>query len=461
MQTTKTTDTHVYALRARLTGDFVMPGDEGWDEARMAWNLAVDQQPAAVALPETAGDVVAVVEFARDAGLRIAPQGTGHNAGAIETLADTILVKTSRMRGVHVDPVERTVRVDAGVTWGEVTAAAAPHGLFALAGSSHDVGVVGYTLGGGLSFLSRKHGLAANSVTAIEIVTADGEFRRVDADNDPDLFWALRGGGGSFGVVTALELRAYEYTEIFMGMLVFPWERSAEVLHAWRELVPSLPDEMTTVGRILQVPPLPDIPEQFRGRQLVVVEVIHVGDEARGAELIQPLRDLGPEADTVAMSPAPALQMLHMDPPEPVPGASDYAMLDDLDADAIDRIVELAGPGSGSPLLSVELRQLGGAIAEDLPEHGARGTLPGGYIMFAVGMVMGPGAKEAIEAHAGRLVEALADYKAESGYLNFAEAPTDPAELYGEEAYGRLRAIKAGYDPEDLFRSNHPVPAAR
>jgi FAD/FMN-containing dehydrogenase len=451
----------IAALRARLTGDFVLPGDESWDEARMAWNLAVDQNPAAVALPESAGDVVAVVEFARDAGLRVAPQGTGHNAAPLSTLSETILLKTSRMRGVQVNEVDRIARVEAGGTWGDVTAAVSEHGLTALAGSSHDVGVVGYTLGGGLSFLARKHGLAANNVTALEIVTADGEFRRVDDNNDPDLFWALRGGSGNFGAVTAIEFRLFDIQTVYAGMLAFPWERSAEVLHTWRELAPSLPDEMTTVGRILQLPPLPEIPEFLRGRKLVLVEAVYLGDEAEGAELLKPLRALGAEIDTLATIPTAALQMLHMDPPEPVPGASDYAMLDALPAEALDTLIALAGPDSGSPLLSVELRQLGGAVARAKPEHGVRGTFPGAYVMFAVGMAPTPEAVSVVEGHAGRIASALAAHHSDSGYLNFAERVLDPAELFDDESYGRLRAIKAAYDPEDVFHANHAIPPAR
>jgi FAD/FMN-containing dehydrogenase len=461
MLTTETLTPQVHAVRARLTGELVLPDDSIWDEARRAWNLAVDQRPAAVAFPESAGDVVAVVELARDLGLRVAAQGTGHNADPLGPLGDTILLKTERMRGIDVDPVARVARVEAGVTWGEVTAAVAEHGLTALAGSSHDVGVIGYSLGGGLSFLSRKHGLAASNVTAIELVTADGAFRRVDAENDPDLFWALRGGGGSFGAVTAIEFRLFDHTHVYAGMLVFPWERSSEVLHAWNELTPSLPDEMTTIGRILQVPPLPDIPEPVRGRKLVVVEAIYLGDEADGAELLRPLIELGPEMSTLATIPTAGLQMLHMDPPEPVPGASDYAMLADLPAEALDKLVELAGPGSESPLISVELRQLGGAVAEAQPHHGARGTFPGRYILFAVGIAPDPDAVALVRGHAGRIVEALSEHHAESGYLNFKEQAGDAADLYDEDSYGRLRAIKAGYDPEDLFRSNHPIPPAR
>ncbi len=463
MLTTQTLEVHAEALRARLTGELVLPGEAGWDEARQAWNLAVDQQPGAVVLAETTGDVVAVVEFARENGMRVAPQGTGHNAGPMKLLADTILLKTSRMRGVVVDPVARVARAEAGAIWGDVNEQLLPHGLWALSGSAHDVGVVGYTLGGGLSFLSRSLGLAASSVTAIELVTADGEFRRVDAAGDPDLFWALRGGGGSFAAVTAIEFRVYAIEQVYAGMLAFPWDRAAEVLHAWRELDPAgLPEESTVLGRILQVPPLPDIPEPLRGRQFVVIEVIHLGDEASGAELVEPLRALGPEIDTVAMAPAAALQHLHMDPPQPVPGASDYTMVGDLTPEAIDDFVAVAGQKSGSPLLSVEMRPLGGVLAQPRDDHGARGSFDAGYILFAVGMAITPQMKAAVEAHARAVVDTMSPHRAADGYMNFAENSVAASDLFADDAaYARLRAIKAAHDPSDLFRSNHPIAPAR
>src|SRR3954468_14559671 len=242
------------------TDALVLPHEPGWNEARLAWNLAVDQQPAAVARPESAEDVAAVVRWARSQGLRVAPQGTGHNAAAMGSLAHTVLVKTERMRGVTIDPVARSARVEAGVLWAEVTEAAAGHGLAALAGSSPDVGVVGYSLGGGISWLARRHGLAANNITAVELVKADGELVRADADHNADLFWALRGGGGSFGVVTALEFKLFPLPEVYAGVLFFPLARGAEVLHAWRRWVDDVPEEITSVGRFLQFPPIPDIP---------------------------------------------------------------------------------------------------------------------------------------------------------------------------------------------------------
>ena len=203
----------VEALRARLYGEVYGPDDEGWDEARRAWNLAVDQRPAAVALPITDADVVEVVNFAREQGLRVAPQGTGHGASAIAGLDNTILLSTKHMRGVRIDPNTRRARVRAGAIWQDVTAPASAYGLAPLAGSAHDVGVVGYTLGGGLSRLAREHGFACDSVTAIELVTADGRLVRTDERSDPELFRALRGGGGNFGVVTSMEFELYPVGE--------------------------------------------------------------------------------------------------------------------------------------------------------------------------------------------------------------------------------------------------------
>jgi UDP-N-acetylenolpyruvoylglucosamine reductase len=297
----------------------ILPTDARFDEARRAWNLAVDQLPAAIAFPESVQDVSAAVHFAAEHGLQIAAQGTGHNAGPLGSLEDTILLKTERMRGVRIDPQERIARVEAGAVWLDVVEAAARHGLAALAGSSPDVGVVGYTLGGGLSFLGRKHGLCANAVRALEVVTADGRLRRCDRDNEPDLFWALRGGGGSFGVVTAVELQLFPIEQAYAGVLFYPIERGGEVLHAWRELTHSdtVPDELTTVGRFLRFPPIEEIPEAVRGKAFAMVEAYHLGDPAQADELLAPLRALGPVSDTIQTVPLPALSHLHMDPEQP------------------------------------------------------------------------------------------------------------------------------------------------
>jgi FAD/FMN-containing dehydrogenase len=447
-------------LRSQIAGSVVAPGDPDWDEARLAWNLAVDQQPELVVLAESADDVAATVRYARAEGLQVAPQGTGHNAGALGDLAGAILLKTERMRGVAVDPVARTARVEAGTIWIEVVEAAAPHGLATLAGSSPDVGVVGYTLGGGLSWLGRKYGLSANNVRAVELVTAQGELVRATRDENPDLFWAVRGGGGALGVVTALELDLFPLETVYAGILWFPFERASEVLHAWREYVAAgVPETLTTVGRLLQFPPLPEIPEPVRGKSFVVVQAIYLGDEAAGRPLLAPLRALGPVMDTVETIPVEALSHLHMDPEHPVPGAGDGDLLAELTPEAIDAFVGAVGPGSGSGLLTVELRHLGGAIARPAPEHGAIAAFDAEFALFAAGIAPTPELHERAEADLKRLLAAMQPWVAEQTYMNFVERREDARRFVSEQAFRRLLRIKAAVDPRNLIRSNHPLEA--
>jgi FAD/FMN-containing dehydrogenase len=448
-------------LKVLVRGDVVGPADAAWDQARQAWNLAVDQRPALVAFPESAEDVVAIVDYARRHGMRVAPQGTGHNAAPIASLENTVLLSTSRMRGVVIDVVARRARVAAGTLWLEVTAPASEHGLAPLAGSSPDVGVVGYCLGGGVSWLARRYGLAANSVLAIEIVTADGRLRRVDADHDPDLFWALRGGGGSFGVVTAMEIALYPVPQLYAGAMFWPWERSSEVLHAWREWTAKVPDEVTSSARILQMPPIPDVPEPLRGRAFVTIDAAILGSRAFGAEIVQALRNLGPEIDTFDMVPPVALSRLHNDPEAPVPVLTDHRLLSELPADAIDAFVAAAGPDSGSPLLMAELRHLGGALAVAKPGHGAQPTLEAAYLAFAGGLAASPEMVAGLRAALPLFKDAMAPWDAGRGYLNFEENTVDSRAFYDEVTYRHLARIKAEVDPADVFRSNHPIPPAK
>jgi len=407
----------------------VIPEHVGFDEARRAWNLAIDQRPSAVMFPESAQDVATAVLFAREFGQQIAAQGTGHNAGPLGSPENTVLLKTERMRRVTIDPVALIARAEAGVLWLEVVEAAARHGLAALAGSSPDVGVVGYTLGGGMSFLGRKYGLAGNHVRAIELVTADGRLLRADRDSEPDLFWALR-GGGNFGVVTAIELELLAITEAYAGILWYPIERDSEVLHAWRELTQGdPPDELTTVGRFLNLPPLPEIPEPVRGKSFVIVEAYHLGNPAPADQLRAPLRALGPVNDAIAAVPMPALSHTHMDPEQPVPSTGDGLMVDQLPAQTLDAFVEVAGAGAQFPLLSVELRHLGGELRRPRPEHRALASLEADYAMFAVGMVPAPELEAPVRAQVQTVKDALAPWAAMHMYLNFAETKRDPATL--------------------------------
>ncbi|MRG59415.1 FAD-binding protein [Agromyces sp. CFH 90414] len=455
-------------LAFRLDGRLLIPGEPDFDASRAAWNLAVEQHPAAVVIARSTADVVRTVETARDYGLAVAPQATGHNAAPLAAdhgLADAILLRTHELREVEVDAEARIARVEPGAQWGDVVAAVAPYGLTALAGSSHDVGVVGYTLGGGVSWLARSHGLAANHVVAIEVVTADGALRRVDAEHEPELFWALRGGGGDFAVVTALEFRLHDVADVVAGMLLFPAERAEEVLQAWRAWTEDVPDSVMSVGRVLHLPPLPDLPPFLSGRSVVVVEAVIQEAPERADELLAPLRALGAELDTVHPQPTAELLALHMDPPEPSPAFGDGMTLRELTPEAVRAFVGAVGADSGTALMTIELRHLGGrlrpeaardaAASFDLPEPGATAGFDAAYLVFAGGMAI-PGTGDALASSLGRLFAVIEPWRAEVEYLNFAEHRRDPARLFGDRL-DRLRAVKRAVDPTGVIRSNHPV----
>lgn len=449
------------SLRSAIAGDVFVPGERGYDEARQAWNLAADQRPSAVVVAESAADVAQAVRFARAHGMRVAPQGTGHGSEPLEPLEGAMLLRTLRMRRVDIDPATRTARAEAGAQWQDVTVPAGEHGLAALAGSSPNVGVIGYTLGGGLGWLARRYGLAANSVTAAEIVTPDGRSVRTDAGHEPDLFWAVRGGGGSVGVVTALEMILYPVRELYAGALFFSIQRSAQVLHAWRDWTDTVPDEVTSIGRILRFPPLPVVPEPLRGRAFALVEAAYLGDAAEGAELIRPLRQLGPDLDTFATIPAPALGQLHMDPDQPIPSQGDGEFLSDAPAGAIDALVALAGPDADTPLASVEVRHLGGALARPAPGDGAQPKIDAKYLIFAGGFTPTPQAAAEVRAHARAVKDALTSWHAGYDYYNFVETPAGVGAVLPGSAYRRLQQIKATYDPDQAIISAHPVWPAR
>jgi FAD/FMN-containing dehydrogenase len=333
---------------------------------------------------------------------------------------------------------------------------ASEQGLAACHGSSPTVGIVGYSLGGGVGWYGRKHGLQCNRVTAIELVDATGAERRVDADSDPELFWALRGGGGDFGIVTVLELELLPIREVFAGALFFPVERAAEVLHAWHEWTATAPEEVTSVGRLMSFPPLPELPEPLRGKDFAIVEAVALLPDAEAGEALAPLRDLAPAMDTFAVQPPAGISGLHMDPPAPAPYAGAGMLLGELPGAAIDALLGAVGPDSPSKLLSVELRHDGGAMAQGDPSHGAMDRLPGEFLIFGVGIVPEPSAMPPTKEWLAAMSAAMKPWDA-GRYLNFSDETEDIAVAFPPETVERLRAAKAKYDPENLFHANHPV----
>jgi FAD/FMN-containing dehydrogenase len=450
-------------LRARLRGALLHPGDEGYDEARAAWNLNAHQRPALVVVAEGAADVLAAVRFARDEGLGVGVMATGHGVG---TPADGgLLINTSRMRGVRIDPVLRTARVEAGVLWKDVIPKAYEHGLAGLAGSAPHVGVVGYTMGGGFGWLGRRYGLNSASVTEAEVVTADGEVVRVRSDENTDIFWGLKGGAGNFGIVTSLEFRLYPLATVYGGSVFYPVEKASEVLNAYAHWSAGLPDEMTTAVAFMNVPPLPRLPEPLRGRSVIVVKGCYCGERPQdGHEMFRPVREgLGePIMDTFGAMPVTEMDRISMDPVDPLGVIQHAEMLSDLSPGAIDALVRVAGAGSGSPLIMLELRQLGGALAR-APEHlNLLGS--GRFSMNAIGATFNPEMEEGVKRHIARVIEATRPYQTGETFINFMEE--DPAgdrvsAAYTREDWKRLVDLKDEHDPDNLFRFNRNIPPSR
>ena len=457
--TTTTTTAPATHLRGLCGGAVHLPGDEAYDAARTPWNVAADLRPAAVAVPRNAADVVDVMHAALDAGLRVAPMSTGHAAALLtmDTLDDVVLVRMSSLTGVSVDAGSRVARVEGGTLWQDVVEAAAGHGLAALHGSAPDVAVAGYCLGGGIGWYARKHGFAANSVVAIELVTPNGELLRVDEEHHADLFWALRGGGGNFGIVTALEISLLPYADAYAGMLLWDREAAPEVLRAWAAWTEDAPEEVTTSFRVMSFPPLPELPEFLRGRQLVVIDGAVLADDPTAEQVLAPLRALGPEMDTFARVPVTAVTRIHMDPEGGVPSAADHTLLADLPEAAVAAFLAEVGPGTATTLLGAELRQLGGALARRTPSGGAVGAVDARFAAFFVGIAPTPEAAAAVRADAARVVAALEPWAAGRELPTFAEHADSARRCYDDADWERLRALRAQVDPGGRMRAGHVI----
>lgn len=442
-------------LRAALGERILLAGEPAYEMARVPWNVAVDQRPFAVARPETAEDVVDIVRAAVAAGLRVAPQSTGHAAGALaETdLSQTVLVSLADLRGVVVDPDSRTARVLGGSIWNDVLAAAVAHGLTALHGSAGDVSVVGYSLSGGLSFYAREHGLAVNAVRAVQIVTADGRLVRASADENADLFWAIRGGSGAFGVVVSIEIDLLPYADVFAGMLLWDASRAAEVAHAWAQWTATAPECATTTVRIMHFPPLPELPPFLSGRSIVVIDGAITETDAEASALLEPLRALAPEVDTFARIPSAGLVAVHMDPPAPTPALTQHGVLSTLPTEAVDAFVASASiPG----LFVQELRHIGGEAARPAAHGGAVTALSGEYLAHSIAIVPAPEAAPMAAEAVRAGVAALSPWFGESLALTFIDGPADRARGFGA-ATTRLRDLKAAIDPANVFAAARPV----
>ncbi|MER5296112.1 FAD-binding oxidoreductase [Streptomyces pharetrae] len=447
-----------------VRGPVLRPGDDGYAEEVTGFNLAALHTPDVVVGATGADDVVAAMRWASATGTPVAVQATGH--GANFPVDHGLLISTARMTDVRVDPAGRTATVAAGTKWSHVMAAGAPHGLAGLSGTSTDAGVVGYTVGGGLPVLGRAYGFTADLVHSFQVVTPDGTLRDTDADQEPELFWALRGGKGNVGVVTSLVMDLLPVPRLYGGSLYCHGEHAEPLLRAWAEWTRTVPDEMCSAYTILRLPPIPQIPEPLRGGFWARVALAWPGDPAEGEALIAPLRSAAPVAvDMVEEMDHADLDRIHLEPQDPLPARESCLLLRDLPADALDTLVALAGPAAGAdyPLLMVEVRHMGGALARPSAAEDAVCARDARYFMDSVGVLPAPPVAEAVERATRELYGAMAPYGTGRTMVNIHGTPGDEADrarAWTPEVYDRLRRTKATFDPDNLLRFGHTVAPA-
>jgi hypothetical protein len=446
---------------ARVRGPVFTPGDDGYDDERIGFQLAGPHRPALIVGAEDADDVRAAVEFAAANGLPIAVQATGH--GLPLPTDGGLLISTRRMNGLRVDPAARTASIEAGVRWEQVVAEAARHGLAPLNGSAPSVGAVSYTLGGGVGLMARRYGFAADHVRAIDVVTADAGLRHVTAESDPELFWALRGGRANFGVVTRLEIDLMPVSRLYGGGLYFDGDLVPEVLDTYRQWTAAVPDEMTSSVALIPFPDVPAVPEPLRGRHIAHVRIIHAGDAATGERLVAPLRAVGSRLiDTVADMPYAACGSIHNEPATPMAYHASHTLLYGLDADAVQKALDLVGPGGPEPCV-MEIRHLGGALAKPPAVPNAVGNRDAEFIAGFLAKAGPDTDMDSVRSLHRRLLEPFAP-RAAGRCLNFLYGENAGADhvraAYDPDTYRRLADLKAVHDPNDVFRLNHHIPPA-
>ncbi|MFC9999962.1 FAD-binding oxidoreductase [Nocardia sp. NPDC127526] len=439
------------------TGPVLQSGDTGYEAEIAGFQTAYTHRPAAVVAAAHAEDVRAAVEYAARHGLPVAVQATGH--GLSVAAEGGVLINTSRMTDIRIDAASRTARVAAGVQAGQLIDAAAAHGLAPLNGSSPSVGVVGYTLGGGVGLLAREFGYAADHVRAIEMVTADGRLRRLEPGDE--LFGAVLGTGGNFGVVTALEIELMPVTTVYGGQLQFDTRYVPQALEAWRLWTSDVPDELTSAISMITLPDIPQVPEHLRGRYTATISIAFTGSQAEGERLVAPLRAAADRmADDLRGMPYVDTHEIHRDPPHPHPYTATNALLSELPAEATDAFLEVTGPESTVPVVA-GFRHLGGALRRRGPAEIAVDHRAAEYLGRAISLP-GPHSDAAVRDRLDLVRKTLQPWTVGHN-LNFLygggswadEAQT--REGYSAATYDRLAALKSSYDPHNLFRFNRNI----
>jgi FAD/FMN-containing dehydrogenase len=442
------------AVRDAIGGRVYVAGESGYEPARLPWQRRLDPRPALIVEAANASDVRTALRFAREHDLPFAVQSTGH--GVVNVPDGGLLLKTNAMSSVAVDAGRRVARVGGGALWSDVIAAAAPHGLAPLSGSSPTVGVTGYTLGGGTGWLSRRYGFAADRLLRAELVTADGEQVTASRAENPDLFWALRGGGGNFGVVTALEFELLPVASAYAGAAMFDAGRAAHAISVYREWALDEPDESNTALVLAQLPPLPDLPEPVRGKRVLMLRAFYAGPaeeaervlaplfEAAGTPLLNGMRDTSfPDAAAMMPPPPPAISEMHIELLREIPDA------------VIDAAVE-----GHEAVMGIELRHWGGEMARPGEDAGPIGHRHVPFSVVAGGQAATPEDAERMMAGVKAVADKLAPHSTGGSFINFLSDPARTADAYTEGDYQRLREVKAAYDPDNVFAANHNIPPA-
>jgi len=450
-------------LRTGFEGELIWPGDDGYDTARTVWNAAIDRRPALIARPDATADVLTVVRFARECGMEISIRGGGHSAAGHAVADGAPMLDLSAMKAIEVDPAARTAVAGPGLVWRELDAATQEFGLATTGGVVGSTGIAGLTLGGGIGYLDRLAGLTCDNLLAAELVTADGEVLQASADAHPDLFWALRGGGGNFGVVTAFTYRLHPVTEVYGGLLGYTTDRAAEVLRAFAEFGPGAPGRLALYAGLVTAPPAPFVPEHLRGQRVAGLIPVYFGPAGEAARVLAPLRDLAPPVLdlTQPMSYQQAQQLTDgLNPP----GMHHYytaEWLHDLDGQAIEALVAAAASAPSRQSVIV-IKRMGGATA-DVPADATPFWYRDAAYNLDVHAQWAPTSPPELHtAWAQATRQAARHASAGGGYVNFIGADQGPGRVraaYGGN-YARLAQIKAAYDPDNFFHVNNNIPPA-
>jgi FAD/FMN-containing dehydrogenase len=452
-----TTESAAAALVSQIAGSVLRPGEPGWADEIRAFNASATHRPELVVAVAGVADIQIAVRYAAANGLLVGVQATGHGANVAQD--GGLLISTRHLDAVSIDPDRRTATVQAGARWRQVIDAAARYGLAPPSGSTSGVSAVGYTVGGGLPVLGRLFGFAADHVRSLEVVTADGELRHSTADEEPDLFWGLRGGGCNLGIVTEMTIDLFPVATFYGGAIFYPAEHIPAVLHAWRRWCVDLPEAVGTSIAILRLPDAPDVPPPLRGQTVAHLRYCHVGDPAAAAELLSPMRTVAPAlADTVTDRPYTEIDAVHTDPHQPVPFCQAGLTLRDLTADTIDAVLVVAGAQAPVPVLLCEIRLLGGALARPPSTPNAVGGRDAAYHLSVIA-VRTPDAATAAPAVAAVLAAAQ-PWSSGRTLLNLHGVPADAADrarAWDPATYRRLADLRTQYDPHQVFRYGHLI----